>query len=111
MTIWNLDYLLTPATYWPPRVNDGYGGGTYGSWQLIGCRWEEVAEKFTSAQGEELTSTAVVWPDFVPALGGYLYLGFSAETDPRAQVGAYEIKKVQRTPELSGDLEEVKAYL
>lgn len=114
MTIWNTDYMPTTVTYWSPRVNDGYGGGSYGAPVEALCRWEEVAEKFTTPDGEELVSSAIVWPDFIPETGGFLYRGelvTGIPADPREQAGAYEIKKVQRTPELSGPLEEVKAYL
>jgi hypothetical protein len=114
MTIWNTDYMPTEATYWAPAGDDGYGGLAWSAPVPINCRWEDIAEKFTNANGEELVSSAVVWPDAILATGGFLWRGeydTGLPLDPREQAGAYEIKKFQRTPELRGDLEEVKAYL
>lgn len=111
MTIWNTEYMSTDVTYWGPPANDGYGGLTYPAPLSLFCRWEDKNEKVINAVGEEITSSAVVWPDQVLTLRGWLIRGTSLAADPRTVDGAYEIKAVQEIPELSGSLIEYKVWL
>jgi len=63
------------ATYWAPGANDGFGGVMFGAAVAVMCRWQEKAELFRSPDGQELTSSAVVYVDRLLAVRGKLALG------------------------------------
>jgi len=105
------------AVYWPPAVPDDFGRPGYGSLVELTLaddvnsrvRWEDKAEQFLDAQGTTQISNAVV---FVPVLldgsevvvGGFLWLGDRAdltdEADPRNNEGAFEVRRVDKLPNL-----------
>ena len=103
--------MTQTATYWGPMVNDGYGGGTFPSPVSINCRWQDDNQKFVDAEGNERISVSIVYPDTALELGGWLYLGTSADADPHNVEGANEIKQYRSMPDLSGTLVELKAWL
>ena len=107
----NQDLMLQAATYWGPVVNDGFGTGTYPAPVAIKCRWQDTVKKFIDAAGAERISQAVVYPNQVVAIGGWLYEGTSAEADPSTLTGAIQIKNVRTTPDMHNVLTEVKAWL
>lgn len=84
------------ATYWPPGENDGYGGLNRGDPENIQCRWQETAELFRDAEGSEVTSSAVIYPEKRLRIGGLLALGHDAD-----QSGAREIRQVSATSDLT----------
>lgn len=88
------------ATYWPPGQPDGFGGTTTGDPVAIRCRWENKAEQFRDALGEEATSSAVVYVDRELVLDGYLTLSEYSGTPVDA--GARQIRQVQSSPSLDG---------
>lgn len=69
------DNMFQEATYWPPGVNDGFGGVTFGAPVLIMCRWQDNAVLFRDFQGREETSSAIVYPSQPLEVRGYLALG------------------------------------
>lgn len=88
------------ATYWPPAGNDGFGGVTFGAPVEIKCRWQNKAELARDPDGEEFTSSAVVYPAQPLERQGWLYLGSSVVADPRTVTGAREIRQVGDSPNL-----------
>ena len=88
------------ATYWPPGQNDGFGGVTYGDPVPVQCRWEDKAEQFRDSEGEEATSSAVVYVDRQLGLNGYIALGEYANGPIDA--GARQIRQRFATPSLDG---------
>lgn len=96
------------ATYWPPGKNDGFGNIDFSDVTpiVIRCRWQDTAVLFRNAQGQEETSSAVVYPDRELMIRGMLALGDESATagaaDP-GQAGAREIRQVGASPSLAGD--------
>ena len=90
------------ATYWPPGDADGFGGVSYGSPVEIKCRWQDKAELFRDAEGQELTSSAVAYVDRPLEVKGYLFEGTSAVADPLSVDGAREVRQLGKSPSLKG---------
>ncbi len=97
------------AVYWGAPVADGYGGMTYGepielSPPTNGVRWRERVEVITDAAGNEIVSKAGILTPSDLDEQGVLWLGAlnalteAQKTDPRLVVGAYTIKRFDRTP-------------
>lgn len=116
------------AIYWPPATVDDYGAPTQGALvELVldgadnyRVRWEDKNEEFLDAAGTTRRSAALV---YVPALpdggevevGGFLWLGVRAdlldETDPTANEGAWEVRRVDHLPNLKATETLRTAYL
>ena len=99
------------ATYWSKGAQDGFGNTAFGVPTGIYCRWQDTSEMFRDAAGREIASNAVVYVASEVVLGGYLYLGLSAEASPRSLALAYEIRKVDRTRNLRANQELWKVWL
>jgi hypothetical protein len=106
--------LKQTAVYWAPSVVDRFGNPTWTAPVEISCRWEEDNQEFMDSQGERQMSNAIV---YVPALTpsstlpavevevqGVLLLGaLSSSVDqdnPKANVGAWEVRKFAKLPTL-----------
>lgn len=94
--------LFQDATYWPPGQNDGFGGVSYGAPVEIKCRWQDKAELFRDNEGQELTSSAVVYVDRELEAKGYLFEGITAEANPITVEGAREVRQLGASPALKG---------
>lgn len=102
MTPWTRNMTQT-ATYWAPTGSyDEYGRVAFSAPVTIACRWEDRAELVRTAEGDEFTSSSVVYPEKELARQGYLFLGTSVATDPRTVSGAHEIRQKGRSPSLAG---------
>lgn len=106
------------ATYLPPGAPDGFGGVTLGAPDIIKCRWQDKAELFRSSEGQELTSSAVVYVDRMLEPRGYLALGdFSGDVDSDGFLslddvpGAREIRQIGTSPSLRVEDELIKVWL
>jgi hypothetical protein len=90
--------LRQTVTYWGNPTPDGWGGYTFDSpVQIIG-RWEGRMEMFVTADGKEVRSQAVVFVAQDLDVDGYVYLGTSAEANPKNQEGALRIRTFKKTP-------------
>lgn len=87
-------------TYWAPGVSDGYGITTYSAPTTMICRWEQKAEELRDPSGEMITSMAKVYLPAEVDIGGYIFLGTSAATDPSGVEKAYQIRMVGSIPDL-----------
>lgn len=103
--------LNQTATYWAKTGNDGVGWFTFSTPTILACRWEDKNEVITDAEGKEIISDAKVFLGQDVVLSGFLYLGVSTEADPADVDGAKEIKKFNKTPDLTGTEFEYKAWL
>ena len=74
-------------------------------------RWEQRGDLFIDAEGNQVVSAAVVYVKEPFATGDYVFLGSSAETDPKMIGSAFIIRAVSRTPSLSGREEIIKLWL
>ena len=98
------------ATYWSPGVPDGEGGMSFGNPIVVRCRWQDDAVLFRNAQGQEVTSSSVVYVDRELEVGGLLAESdlsddFSSEgwLDPNTLYGAArEIRGLAASPSYGG---------
>lgn len=106
--------LNQTAIYWSPGIGDGFGSVVYGPAVEIICRWQDVAVLFRSSDGEEKTSSAVVYVDRVLQIKGMIVLGSLTDelaySDPIA-AEAREIRQVGVSPSLRADKQLNKVYL
>jgi hypothetical protein len=93
--------LKQKGTYWAPGAPDGFGGLAFSAPVSIKLRWEDVQELFITAGGEEVRSEAKVFVDRDLVIGGMLYLGTSAATNPTTLPSAKEVRGWKKIPSLS----------
>ncbi len=99
------------VTYWGGPVPDGYGGYTFDLPSEFYARWEDRAEEYMTQAGETLVSKSVVYVPQEVEIGGYLYLGRSAEVSPTSVTGAMRIQQVRKVPDLRAAYYEIRAFL
>lgn len=102
-------HMHQTATYWPPGVNDGFGGLTYGAPESRACRWQNKSVLFRDASGREVMSDAVVYVAEPVAMAGKLLLGESSDLEPPET--AKEIRQLDGSPDLRAARELHKVYL
>lgn len=99
-------------TYWAPSgVRDVHGNEGFAAPVGISGRWEDRTETVVIRTGEEHQSRARVFLDQEVALEGWLFLGESVATDPKAVDGAREVVRVDGVPALRGGVTLYTAYL
>jgi hypothetical protein len=110
------------ATYWPPgseesggRDYDDFGNPMYASPIEIKCRWDDTTEETVTAEGTVFTSIAQVIVDYEVAIKGVLLLSeiinVSDLTVPKNNLGAGEIRRVTKNPNIPATKYLVMAYL
>ena len=99
------------ATYWGNPVADGYGGYNYDDAVEIDCRWEDIQQRVISSAGEEIVSTAVVYPLTDLDNNGMIALSslddLDIAPDPR-ESGARKIIKVEKSAGFGSSVEFVR---
>lgn len=102
------------AVYWAPVAADKYGKKSYEEPIEIDCRWEDCQEMYLDVNGNSAMSRArvyvdrklealgVLWlpPENVQISEGAALTQLTDETDPFANSGTFEIRKVDELPEL-----------
>lgn len=90
------------AVYWPVGSTNEYGQPVYGTPVEIEVRWEDKTEEFMDAEGETHMSKALVYVDREVDVGGVLLLGSLSSSvdqdDPKANDGAWEIRRYEALP-------------
>ncbi|KKM27946.1 hypothetical protein LCGC14_1569620 [marine sediment metagenome] len=100
------------VTHWPNAGSDGFGGFTYGAPVTFKGRWEDKNVLFLTLAGEEETSNAVVYVPQAVAIGDYLGQGdLTADADPTAIDGPFRIRGYNRSTDLRGLNQIMKAIL
>ena len=95
---------VQPAVYWEPSGYTGFGSAEYHEPREIMVRWDDVAEKITNNNGEEVVSRSRLLVQEQLAFKGYLWLGelkdvtIEKRFDPRLLEDAYEIQRTLKTP-------------
>ena len=95
---------MQTAVYWGNPVDDGYGGMTYDDPVEIPCRWEDVSELVTAADGEQYVTKAQILTPNDLEVNGYLMLGEltdlnSDQSDsPDEVLTAHRIRRIAKTP-------------
>ncbi len=103
------------CVHWPRIGTDNRGRAVWGTPTERSCRWEDVNEKYTALNGEDLTSRAMVYVDGVK-VGDVLMLGtLDASglnpTDPLRNEKAWEIKRYDSLPNVRNNEVLYTAYL
>lgn len=98
-------------TYWKPGVRDIYGKVSFDPPITLKGRWSDKSELFSDFLGQEIRSRSVVHVSIDVELGGYLYLGISSDPDPTSISNAYEIRAVERIPNIPANFTNIKAIL
>ena len=95
------------AVYWPPLPPDDNGAPTWDAPVEVVCRWQDIAVNFVLPNGEIGTSSAIVFLERDVAEQGVMLLGRLASvtnpSDPKSNVGAWEVKRVNKTPSLGAN--------
>jgi len=103
------------VVYWGNPTNNGSGGFNFAEAVEIKCRWDDISEVITDANGREIISSAklLVTDDY--DVEGYVYLGelsdFDSSVDltkPKDIKGAYFIAKIEKTPMIKSTTEFVR---
>lgn len=92
------------AVWWPCSGTDAFGQPTYSSPQEISVRWEDKMEEFVDAHGTKHMSEALVYTDRKMTVRDVLLLGELDtnvdEANPKANAGAFEVKRAEDLPNL-----------
>lgn len=97
-------YLKQKAVYWAP-ITELYSGEVQYSppYQVI-CRWEDYREQFIDEFGNDVVSNSRVLLLAEVKVRGILWLGSISNllftTIPTKNNGAYEIRRVNKIPDL-----------
>jgi len=112
MTNWIFANLKSTITYWSPGARDGFGQITFSKSTIKG-RWVDKAEQFNDREGQEVTSSAIVYLRTDVSLDGYLLNGSSTASDPTTLTDdAYQVRAFKKTPDLKmTGVYERKAFL
>lgn len=93
-------------TYWAPSsTTDINGKPTYTAPVQLICRWEDQQNQFYNKKGQEVVSKSRVFMVDDVDIDGYIFLGTSAEADPRKVSGAWEIQAKGKMPNLRNSQE------
>lgn len=106
--------LLEDITYWPPTsgATNDFGHPIFVTPVLITGRWEDKLQQIRKANGEEVTSSTMVYVDRDLDISGYLAQGdLTDEVSPLVIDGAKEIQATMTTPDLRNLDHERIAYL
>jgi len=121
-----MNYITWPcnqkAVYWPPGSDEtggqdfnDYGQPLYSTAVEIDCRWDDVSEEILLPNGDRVMSRAIVIVDREVKIAGVLWLGNIAdvtdEDDPKLNDNAFEIRRVDKNPNIDADEMLVRAYL
>jgi hypothetical protein len=103
------------AVYWPMTSWDNFGQPMYGTAVELRVRWDASTEEFLAQDGQRKLSNAVVMTGQDVTVGGILMLGELTTSvvtdDPRANDGAFEIMRFDKTPTLKATKFLREAYL
>lgn len=95
-------HMKQTLTYWAFVSIDRTGRASFASPVQLRCRWQDVAVLFKDAQGQQRTSSAIIYPEYSLGLKGYVKLGADATAEPVGLAGAYEILQKGDSPNLRG---------
>lgn len=88
-------------TYWAPLGKNEYNQTTFAAPVTVKCRWEDRAVLFRNSEGQEVISSAVIYPISPLELKGYVKKGIHADLNPIGLAGAFEIRQSGDSPNLT----------
>lgn len=98
-------------TYWAFVDLDRFSKSTFSAPVQLRCRWQEVAVLFKDSQGQQRTSSAIVYPEYPLGLKGYVKRGIDNTAHPVGLAGAYEILQNGDSPNLTGTITLNKVFI
>lgn len=104
-------HMTQDFTYWAPLSANEFNEITFSPPVTLKCRWENKNVLFRDSNGQEVTSAAVVYPAQEIALKGYIKRGIHSDAEPLGLTGAFEIRQVGDSPNLSGTLTLNKVFV
>lgn len=111
---WALNQI---CVWWKRLTPDGYGGYNWEDPVELACRWEIKNELILDGQGRQVSSSAkVLLSETGIEVGDYLYLGdlddiTSSSGSPGSMDRAFEIRQVEKIPDISAEEFTVRAWL
>lgn len=102
-------HMKDDATFWPKDGNDGFGGVEYGAPIVVKCRWQDQQVLARDAEGNEFTSSAIVYTDQALSAEGRLARGEFADATPVDS--SREVRQVGESPNLRQTTELHKSWL
>ena len=92
------------VVYWAPSGVDDYGNPAFSTPVEIDARWEDTVEQFVDIEGDQQMSRAKVYCLTDLEVQGILLLGSLTtsvdQVNPRSNDGAWEIRRVDKQPNI-----------
>ncbi|MFN7318862.1 MAG: hypothetical protein ACK5S6_05070 [bacterium] len=92
------------VVYWPLIGNNQYGEPVWGPPQQLTCRWDDKSQQIVDPKNTLVVSRAELIIQTEVAVGGIIIKGtldtVAYWSDPKANLGAYEVLKVSSTPNI-----------
>jgi hypothetical protein len=92
--------MIQDVTYWALIGKNEFNESLFDNPVVLKCRWEDKAVLFRDSNGQEVVSSAVIYPAYKLELKGYIKRGISAELIPIGLSGAFEIRFSGDSPNL-----------
>ena len=102
-------HMRDDATFWPRSGNDGFGGVEYDAPIAVKCRWQDQQVLARDAEGNEFTSSAIVYTAQALAPEGRVALGSFNDAEPVDS--SREVRQVGISPNLRQTTELHKSWL
>jgi hypothetical protein len=101
------------VTYWAPNGFDEFGKPLFLAPVQFKGRWEDATMEAVDSKGQEMTSKALVGvPRIQPiSFDGYMFLGTSHDINPLEVEFAYQIRQINRTPDIRAMAVQIIAVL
>ena len=90
--------LPEKCTIWNPGGNDGFGGTTWLGPFVADCRIAKRAQQFTDANGDQLTSTALMYTDSDKLFINSQVLLFSESAASVPPSGSDDVRQISEVP-------------
>jgi hypothetical protein len=91
-------------TYWALNSVNENNEGVFSSPVSFKCRWQDTNNLTRAANGQEFISAAIIYTFDALALKGYVKKGISLALEPVGLDGAFEIRNISESPNLSGTI-------
>lgn len=103
------------ACYWPLIGYDQFSQPLYGEIVELRVRWDDSAVQFNDPEGQQLVSSAIVYPGIPIEIGSlFIPVSLNLVTDidvPRNNDNVFEVKQLAATPNLRNTATLYTVYL
>ena len=91
-------------TYWALDSVNENNEGVFAAPVSFKCRWQDTNNLTRAANGQEFISAAIIYTFDALALKGYVKKGIQSDLDPVGLDGAFEIRNISESPNLTGTI-------